>query len=262
MDKYLKETYVKLTPKEHILKRPGMYVGSLISKLNNLFILDCDAKNKSSELDIYKIINKEIMFNEGLYKIIDEIITNAIDQTIKDSTLSIIYSNITEESFILFNNGQGIDVAIHPEHKIYIPQLIFSELLSSTNYNDEISQVVGGTYGIGIKLSVIFSKKFELKVWDSKRKLYFYQIYENNLSKISKPIVKKYKDINDDELTQGINKKYLKTGGVKIKIYPDFERFGVKNFDKDFIGLIKRRLLDLIVVTRKNIDLFINADKI
>jgi DNA topoisomerase-2 len=247
MDKYLKETYVKLTPKEHILKRPGMYIGSLISKLNNLFIFDSD-KNK--------IINKEILFNEGLYKIIDEIITNAIDQTIKDSSLSVIYSKITEESFSLFNNGEGIDVAIHPEHKIYIPQLIFSELLSSTNYNDEISQVVGGTYGIGIKLSVIFSKKFELKVWDAKRKLYFYQIYENNLSKISKPVVKKYKDIKDEELD--IKEKYLKTGGVKIKIYPDFERFGVTKFNEDFISLIKRRLLDLIVVSRKNIDLFIN----
>ena len=251
MDKYLEETYIKLTQKEHILKRPGMYVGSLISKLNNLFIFDSK---------INKIINKEILFNEGLYKIIDEIVTNAIDQTIKDSSLTVIYSKIDNDSFTLFNNGHGIDVAIHPEHKIYIPQLIFSELLSSTNYNDQISQVVGGTYGIGIKLSVIFSKKFELKVWDAKRKLYFYQIYENNLSKISKPIVKKYKNIshNDEELD--INEKYLKTGGVKIKIYPDFEKFtpGVNNFDKDFISLINRRLLDLIVITRKNIDLFIN----
>jgi len=255
MDKYLKDKYVKLTPKEHILKRPGMYIGSLNSKLNNLFIYDSK---------IQKIINKEILFNEGLYKIIDEIITNAIDQTIKDNSLSVIYSQIDNESFTLFNNGQGIDIAIHPEHKIYIPQLIFSELLTSTNYKDsqEILQVVGGTYGIGIKLSVIFSKKFELKVWDAKRKLYFYQIYENNLSKISKPIVKKYKDLsnNDDELSQKLNKKYFKTGGVKIKIYPDFERFNLKKFDEDFIALIKKRLLDLIVVTRKNIDLFLGVN--
>ena len=67
-------------------------------------------------------------------------------------------------------------------------------------------RLTGGLYGIGCKLSVIFSQKFELQVWDSKRKLYYYQIYENNLSKISKPIIKKYNIIEDDDLK--IDSKY------------------------------------------------------
>ena len=247
MDKYLEETYIKLTPREHILKRPGMYISRIDFKLNNLFIFDNN-----------KIIDKEIMYNEGLNKIIDEIITNAIDQTIKDSSLTLISVKINSESLILFNNGIGIDIAIHPIHKIYIPQLIFSELLSSTNYNDEIGKVVGGTYGIGIKLSVIFSKKFEINIWDSKRKLYYHQIYEDNLSKISKPIIKKYKIINDEN----IDKKYLKSGGVKIIIYPDFDKFNTTKFDDDIICLIKRRILDLIVLTRKNVNIFINNENI
>ena len=42
----------------------------------------------------------------------------------------------------IMNNGDGIDVAEHPKEKkngkpIYIPQLIFGELLTSTNYNKE-----------------------------------------------------------------------------------------------------------------------------
>jgi len=249
MEEYLKDTYIKLTPREHILKRPGMYISSTDFKLKNLFIFDNNF-----------IINKEIMYNEGLYKIIDEIITNVIDQTIKDSSLSLIYAKINTDSIIIFNNGLGVDVAIHPTYKIYIPQLIFSELLSSTNYNDDIGKVVGGTYGIGIKLSVIFSKKFEIKIWDSKRKLYYHQIYENNLSKISKPIIKKYKHISDEDLN--IDKKYLKNGGVKIIIYPDFERFNTLKFDEDMIYLIKRRLLDLIMITRKNINIIINNNNI
>ena len=139
MEKSLEEIYIKLTQREHILKRPGMYISSIDFKLKNLFIFD----NESN-----KIINKEILFNEGLYKIIDEIITNSIDQTIKDQNLRLIFGKINHNSVIIFNNGIGIDVEIHPKYKIYIPQLIFSELLSSTNYDDEINKVVVGTYGI------------------------------------------------------------------------------------------------------------------
>jgi DNA topoisomerase-2 len=247
----LTKTYIKLTPREHILKRPGMYISSTDFKLSNLFIFDNERND---------IINKEIMFNEGLYKIIDEIITNAIDQTIKDKTLTLISTKISSNSIMIFNNGKGVDIEIHPIYNIYIPQLIFSELLSSTNYNDEIGKVVGGTYGIGIKLSVIFSKKFELHIWDAKRKLYYYQVYENNLSKISKPIIKKYKIINDSDIN--IDNKYLKDGGVKIIIYPDFEKFNSTNLSEDMKSLIKRRIMDLIVLTKKNVDIIIDNVKI
>ena len=247
----LSKTYIKLTQREHILKRPGMYISSTNFKLCNLFIFN----NESNY-----IINKEIMFNEGLYKIIDEIITNAIDQTIKDKSVTLISAKISSNSIMIFNNGTGVDVEIHPIYKIYIPQLIFSELLSSTNYNDEIGKVVGGTYGIGIKLSVIFSKKFELHIWDSKRKLYYYQVYENNLSKISKPIIKKYKIITDSDIN--IDKKYLKEGGVKIIIYPDFDKFNSTNLSEDMMSLIKRRIMDLIVLTKKNVDIIIDNIKI
>jgi len=37
----------------------------------------------------------------------------------------------------VFNNGKGIPVAIHQEHKIYVPELIFGHLLTGSNYNDE-----------------------------------------------------------------------------------------------------------------------------
>lgn len=36
----------------------------------------------------------------------------------------------------VYNDGDGIPVALHPEYKIYIPSLIFGQLLSGTNFND------------------------------------------------------------------------------------------------------------------------------
>ena len=62
------------------------------------------------------------------------------------------------------NTGDGIDVAERPKEKkngkpIYIPQLIFGELLTSTNYNKEEQKVVGGKNGYGaIEKNKLFSK--------------------------------------------------------------------------------------------------------
>jgi DNA topoisomerase-2 len=40
-------------------------------------------------------------------------------------------------SISVFNNGKGIPVVIHKEHKIYVPELIFGHLLTGSNYNDD-----------------------------------------------------------------------------------------------------------------------------
>lgn len=43
-----------------------------------------------------------------------------------------------KEGFIsVWNNGKGIPVAIHKEHNIYVPELIFGHLLTGSNYNDD-----------------------------------------------------------------------------------------------------------------------------
>ena len=55
--------------------------------------------------------------------------------------------------------GDGIEVDPHPTYNnIYIPQLIFGELLTSANYDQEEEKFVGGKNGFGAKLANIFSK--------------------------------------------------------------------------------------------------------
>ena len=56
--------YTKLTQIEHILKRPGMYIGSTDKITEFMDIVDLESN---------KIINKEIEYSPGLYKIFDEI---------------------------------------------------------------------------------------------------------------------------------------------------------------------------------------------
>lgn len=68
------------------------------------------------------------------------------------------------------NNGEGIPVEIHKEHKIYVPELIFGHLLTGSNYNDEEERTTGGRNGYGAKLTNIFSKKFVIECGDRDRK--------------------------------------------------------------------------------------------
>ena len=61
-------------------------------------------------------------------------------------------------SISVWNNGKGIPVAIHPEHKVYIPEMIFGQLLTSSNYDDTKKKVTGGRNGYGANLVNVFSK--------------------------------------------------------------------------------------------------------
>lgn len=223
----IESKYIKLSPIEHILKKPGIYIGDLDYRIEKQFIYD---KNN--------IIQKKISWSPGLYKIIDELIVNAYDQSIRDKTMTQINVTINSEYFSIYNDGIGIDIVLHPVHNIYIPELIFANLLTSTNYNDLEERITGGTHGLGAKLSVIFSKKFIIEVWDKKRKLYYYQIYQDNLSKISKPEITKINDNN---------------GGLKITLFPDFKKFKSENFSKEMIQLLERRIIDIIGLSKLKI---------
>jgi DNA topoisomerase-2 len=232
----LEKSYVKLSPIEHILKKPGMYVGSL------------DFRTDKQYVSYNNIIEeKEINWSPALYKIIDELIVNSYDQTIRDKTVSIIKIETNMNEFSIYNDGIGIDVAIHPTYKIYIPELIFANLLTSTNYNENEERITGGTHGLGAKLTAIFSKSFTLEVWDSTRNLYYKQTYSDNLSKISKPIIEKIKE---------------KKGGVKITIIPDFEKFKTDKFSPDMLQLINKRSIDLSGLVNKNVTIYLNNIKL
>jgi DNA topoisomerase-2 len=235
-DSELSKKYKKLSPIEHVLLKPGMYIGDIDFRSDRQFIF----KNN-------KIVLETISWSPGLYKIFDEIIVNAYDQNIRDNTLSKIYVEIYDDHFICYNDGVGIDVEKHPEHKIYIPELIFANLMTSTNYDESEERITGGTHGLGSKLTAIFSKKFIIEVWDKKRKLYYKQVIEDNLSKINKP---------------EINKITSNEGGVKITVYPDFEKFGKTDKFNEMKSLLEKRVIDLVGLVSPTIEIKLNNEAI
>ena len=73
------------------------------------------------------------------------------------------------------------------EHDMYIPELIFGNLLTSSNYDDADLKTVGGRNGYGAKLANIFSKKFIVETVDSEQSKKYKQIWTNNMSKKMEP---------------------------------------------------------------------------
>ena len=157
----LSKQYRKHTHREHILSLPDTYIGSIENADEDLYIVDGES---------FKM--ETIPFNPGFYKLFDELLVNAHDHVVrlkqKNSVnpVKTISIDVTDTTVTIRNDGESIDVEKHPEYGCYIPQMIFGELLTSTNYDKSEKKLVGGKNGYGVKLVNIFAKKFVLTVVD------------------------------------------------------------------------------------------------
>ena len=86
-----------------------------------------------------KFTNEEIQYVPALYKIFDEVLVNAADNFQRDKKMNLLKVEINPAKGYVSvrNNGKGVPVEIHKEHKIYVPELIFGHLLTGSNYNDD-----------------------------------------------------------------------------------------------------------------------------
>lgn len=86
---------------------------------------------------------KTISYVPGLYKIFDEILVNAADNKVRDKRMDKLTVDVdpTENKIRIWNNGEGIPIEIHAEEQVYIPELIFGHLLTSSNFDDDEKKV-------------------------------------------------------------------------------------------------------------------------
>jgi len=245
--------YKKEELENHIYKTPDTYVGG------------CDLIEEN--LPILKENN--IVFEDGeyipaVYNIYNEILVNAKDQSVRieqrnhknDIPVKNIKVTIDREKgeISIYNDGTGIDVAEHPTEKdekgkpLWIPSMIFGELLTSGNYKEDEKKIVGGKNGYGAKLTNIFSKNFEVKTIDHIRKKKFIQKFSDNMKVKNKPKITSF-DKDTEPYT-------------KITWTTDFERFGIVEFSDYMINLMYRRVYDISGITSKDISVFLNGKKI
>ncbi len=237
----IEDTYKKVSQHEHVLLKPGMYIGSIESDTQSMSIYDNETN---------KIIQKDITYVPGLYKIFDEILVNSRDHSIRDPTCTKIKCTINKDTgFItVYNNGKGIPVELHKEYKIYIPELIFGNLLTSSNYDKNDKKTVGGMNGLGAKCANIYSTTFIVETYDKNKKKLYYQEFSNNMFKINKPVIKEFTSSEDKKMDSF----------TKISFKPDFEKFNLKNLTNDIIFLFKKRVYDISATTNSKVEVFFN----
>lgn len=196
-----------------------------------------------------RIISKEITYVPGQYKIFDEILVNAADNKQRDPSMSEIRINIDINSGIIsiWNNGKGIPVVKHKEYDIYIPELIFGHLLTSSNYNDNEKRTVGGRNGYGAKLTNIFSKEFIIETLDSERHLRYKQKFYDNMFRCDKPSITTCKNT---------------TSWTKITFLPDYARFNMDKLTNDTMILFKKRCYDIAGTSGNGQKVYLNGTRI
>ncbi|KAH3368152.1 DNA topoisomerase 2 [Aspergillus fumigatus] len=221
------EKYQKLTQLEHIIKRPDTYIGSVERTIQFMWVYDSETEGMKY---------KEVSYVPGLYKIFDEIVVNAADNKQNDANMDEIRVTIDRESgeISVWNNGRGIPIEIHAKEGIYVPELIFGHLLTSSNYDDTQKKVTGGRNGFGAKLCNVFSTEFTIETQDSRQKKKYKQTWTNNMSKMGKA---KITDAKGEDYT-------------KVTFKPDYAKFGMEGMDDDFEALVKRRVYDLAGTTK------------
>jgi len=221
--------YQKLDDISNVNARPGMYIGSIKPHTATKWVLDND-----------KMVQQELTYNPGFLKIFDEIITNSVDESKRTgSKLNTVKVTIKDNTISIWDNG-GIPVVKHTEHNEWIPEMIFSNLKSGSNFDDTEERSWAGTNGVGSTLTNIYSLEFIISTCDGKN--HFYQTYKNNMR---------------DRVDATIKKS--KTAHTEITFKPDFEKFGLDGIDEDHFKMIQKRIYDL-AACNTHLKIYFNND--
>jgi len=229
--------YDKYEPDEHVRERPDTYIGDieLITEARWVF-------NK----DQSKMVKKLVKYNPGLEQCVMELITNATDRAQNPlNCVTKIDLSIKGDTITVTNDGVSIPIEIHDKHNVYIPELVFGNMLSSSNFKKGVKRTVGGKNGIVAKAANIFSSKFVVIIVNNNQK--YVQTFTNQMREKSTPKITKVKAKDS----------------VTIEYTPALGVFGMKTLDEnDTIKLIEKRTVDASAVTNKNVTVTYNGKKI
>eukprot|EP00250_Pteridium_aquilinum_P019523 c24465_g1_i1 orf=369-4922(-) len=237
-EKTIEETYQKKTQLEHILLRPDTYVGSIEKHTQSLWVYEGQ-----------NLVFRSISYVPGLYKIFDEILVNAADNKQRDPSMDSVKVdiNVEQNTISVYNNGDGVPVEIHGEEGVYVPEMIFGHLLTSSNYDDSQKKTTGGRNGYGAKLANIFSTEFIIETADGKRGRRYKQVFKNNMSTKGDPIITTCKSTEN---------------WTKVTFKPDLAKFRMETLEDDVVALMSKRVLDIAGCLGKTVKVELNGQRL
>jgi topoisomerase-4 subunit B len=185
--KYTAESIEILSGLEPIRKRPGMYTD--VTRPNHLA---------------------------------QEVIDNSVDEAISGYATYIKVTLHADGALEVEDNGRGMPVDVHPEHKVTGVELILTRLHSGAKFSDKDYQFSGGLHGVGVSVVNALSKRLEIQVKRDGQGYYMYFEDGNKCSELKKT-----------------GKVDNKSSGTIVKFWPDPKYF---DFPKILTSKLKKLL--------------------
>lgn len=214
----IKNEIKMLSDKEHVLKRPGMYVGSTSSETYERFLF-----GKFTKLN----------YVPAIVKLIEEIRDNAIDEAVRTNFkfANKISVSIQENSVVVEDNGRGIPqgLIVTPEGD-QIPGAVaaWTKTKAGGNFGDDAERKTSGMNGVGSSLTNIFSKSFVGQTCDGETTMI----------------------VTCSDNMDTIDWKTRKGGkqGTKVTFTPDFSHFECESIGSVVEDIISDQMQTLAVV--------------
>ena len=147
--------------------------------------------------------------------LIQEVLDNSVDEALSGYCKRIKVNLYKDNSVEVSDNGRGMPVDVHPEHKLTGVELIMCKLHAGAKFSGEDYGFSGGLHGVGVSVVNALSTKLNVKIKrDSKE-------YEINFSAGDK----------DDDL-KSIGDVGATNSGTTIRFYPDKQYFETLEINK------------------------------
>ena len=147
--------------------------------------------------------------------LIQEVLDNSVDEALSGYCKRIKVNLYKDNSVEVSDNGRGMPVDVHPEHKLTGVELIMCKLHAGAKFSGEDYGFSGGLHGVGVSVVNALSTKLNVKI---KRDS---QEYEITFSAGDKD--NDLKPIGDVGATNS---------GTSIRFYPDKQYFETLNINK------------------------------
>ena len=240
------------THREHILELPDTYIGSVETEPQSRWVYN--STNQKMEW-------RTVAFCPGFLKIFDEILVNALDHRVRANCkiaageteiapVKHIDVTLTPHMISVRNDGEGVPVKMNSKTNLWVPNMIFGHLLTSSNYDKTQQKIVGGKNGYGAKLTNIYSTEFTVETVDTSVKKKYIQTWRDNML-----------GADDPKITSAACKAY-----TEIRYKPDLKRFiwsddhsVPSEIPADMLAVLATRVVDAAACSGKECKVTLNG---